>query len=242
MKHAWPEGVGVQHYDVLDSTNETAHRLASDGQSGPLWIVARKQSQGRGRRGRVWVSPPGNLYATLLLAPSAPKRRHAELGFAAALAVSEALAAYAPETQIALKWPNDVLLNARKVSGLLLEGLSGGALAIGIGVNLKHYPGATEFPATSLKAETGAEPEPDAVFAVLAARVHAWYEIWMEQGFDPVRNAWLARVFGLGGAIRVRLADGETQGTFEGVDRDGALLLRDASGSLARVAAGDVFF
>jgi BirA family biotin operon repressor/biotin-[acetyl-CoA-carboxylase] ligase len=236
---SWPEGVGIRRYGSIDSTNDEARRLAEAGEQGPLWIVAREQEKGRGRRGRTWVSESGNLFATLLTRASKPVS--GQLAFAAGLAAGESVAQLAPSIPVTLKWPNDVLLDGRKVSGILLESF-GDALAIGIGINLAHYPADTEFPATSVKGNTGRAPDPDDVLPLLAGAMAAWYEVWRDKGFSPVREAWLARASHLGGQIRARLEGGEIKGMFEGLDEDGALLLRMADGARRRIAAGDVFF
>jgi BirA family biotin operon repressor/biotin-[acetyl-CoA-carboxylase] ligase len=237
----WPAGVALRRHASLDSTNEEARRLAGSGERGPLWILALEQSAGRGRRGRAWVSQGGNLFATLLLGARPPAS--AELGFAAGLAVSDVLARYAPSATVALKWPNDVLLDGKKAAGILLEALGGEALAIGIGVNLAHHPQSTEFPATSLKLVTGRAAMIDDALQLLAVRMSAWYEVWRSQGFaSGLRRPWLERAAGLKGQIRARLDEGEMEGTFEGLDEDGALLLRREGGAVARITAGDVFF
>jgi BirA family biotin operon repressor/biotin-[acetyl-CoA-carboxylase] ligase len=228
--------VRVAQHDTIDSTNEEARRLAASGETGPLWITAHEQTAGRARRGRDWISNPGNLYATLLLPPEGPVEQRAQLSLVAGVAAAEAVAAFADN--VALKWPNDVLIGGEKVAGLLLESF-GGAVAIGFGVNLAHAPNGTEFPATSIAALTKA-PAPDEALAELARQWDAWYDIWRHQGFAPVRIAWLARAHGLGEGLRVRLSDGEMTGTFVGLDNDGALLLRRDDG-IARVTAGDVF-
>ena len=230
----------IVRHDSIDSTNEEARRLAEAGEAGPVWIVAREQTGGRGRRGRAWVSQPGNLFATLLVSPPGTLEHRAQLSFVAGLAAADMIAAYAQDG-VALKWPNDVLLAGRKVAGMLLESF-GTALAVGFGINLAHFPRNTEFPATSLGEMTGLTPSADEAFAHLAASWDAWYEGWQRDGFAPVRAAWLARASNLGESIRVRLMDREMDGVFENLDDDGTLLLRQAGGTLVRITAGDVFF
>jgi BirA family biotin operon repressor/biotin-[acetyl-CoA-carboxylase] ligase len=236
----WPRDLGLRRYDTLDSTNEEARRLAKSGVRGPLWIVSHEQTAGRGRRGRVWISESGNLFATLLM--QATTSLSAQLGFVAGLAAADAIAAHASGAEVALKWPNDVLLNGKKVAGILLEALGHDSLAIGIGINLAHYPRETEIPSISVAAVTGNPPDLDGILLRLASAMTAWYEIWLRQGFQPVRKAWLLRASGLGQPIRARLGDSEREGVFEDLDEDGALLLRDAAGTLTRITAGDVFF
>jgi BirA family biotin operon repressor/biotin-[acetyl-CoA-carboxylase] ligase len=240
LSATWPQGVAHLKYDELDSTNSEARRLAESGEAGPVWISAERQTAGRGRRGRVWDTPEGNLAATLLLRPKAEASIIGQLSFAAALAVAEMASHFAPQAAITVKWPNDVLAEGRKLSGILLEA-GPGWLAIGIGVNLASHPEGTEYPATSLAQLGVAPPSPDDALTVLAARFAHWYAVWMDQGFETVRAAWLARAGGLGQPIRARLPHETRNGVFEGIDAAGALLLNE-QGQVRAIAAGEVFF
>lgn len=232
--------------EEVDSTNAEARRLAIAGDPGPLWIAAKKQSAGRGRRGRVWTAPAGNLSATLLIRPARPAHQTAQLSFAAALAVSDMLAHYTQDHDLRLKWPNDVLLDGGKVCGILLEsetapdGLTRW-LAIGIGVNLAEFPPDTEHRATALGAVGLTPPAAMDALSGLAAAFAKWYEVWREDGFSALRAAWLARAYGLGSRIRVRLAGEETAGVFEDIDETGALVLGLANGQTRSIAAGEVY-
>lgn len=237
---SWPEGYGAIRYDELDSTNSEARRLAEAGEGGPVWISAVRQTAGRGRRGRAWESGAGNLAATLLIRPQAPQGAIGQLSFAAALAAAETAAHFAPSAAISVKWPNDVLAQGKKLAGLLLEGGSDW-LAVGIGINLANFPSGTEFPATSLAQLGLAPPSPQEALTVLAARFAHWYDTWMKTGFEPIREAWLARAAGLGKPIRARLPHETREGVFEGIDQSGALLLNE-QGSVRPIAAGEVFF
>jgi BirA family biotin operon repressor/biotin-[acetyl-CoA-carboxylase] ligase len=228
------------HHDTLDSTNSEARRMAQAGEPGPVWITAAHQNAGRGRRGRVWDSGEGNLAATLLLRPDAPAAVIGQLSFAAALAVAETAAHFAPGAAITVKWPNDVLADGKKLAGILLES-EPGWLAIGIGVNLANFPQGTEFPATSLAQLGIAPPSSDEALTVLAARFAHWYAAWMNDGFETLRAAWLARAGGLGLPICARLPNETRTGVFEGIDAAGALLLNE-QGQVHTIAAGEVFF
>jgi BirA family biotin operon repressor/biotin-[acetyl-CoA-carboxylase] ligase len=234
--NAWPQGYGLRRYDEIDSTNAEAKRLAAKGEAGPIWLTAARQTAGRGRRGRVWDSGSGNLAATLLLRPGKPDV--AQLSFSAALAVSDMAREYAPD--VTVKWPNDVLADGKKLAGILLES-ENGALAIGIGVNLAAHPSGTEFPATSLAALGVAAPAPDITLGMVATRFAHWYDLWMTDGFEPLRDAWLARAGGLGGPIRARLPHAEHRGVFVGLNESGALLLNE-QGTVRTITAGEVFF
>jgi BirA family transcriptional regulator, biotin operon repressor / biotin---[acetyl-CoA-carboxylase] ligase len=236
----WPQGYSRLVYAELDSTNEEARRLALAGEVGPVWIMAKRQNAGRGRRGRAWQTEEGNLATTLLLRPDAPQAITGQLSFAAALAVAEMASQFAPDAAIAVKWPNDVLADGRKLAGILLEGGSGW-LAIGIGVNLAGHPEGTEFPATSLTQSGIAAPSPEEALSVLAARFAHWYAVWMTDGFETLRGAWLARAKGVGAHIHARLPQETREGVFEGIDASGALLLNEG-GQVRAIAAGEVFF
>jgi BirA family biotin operon repressor/biotin-[acetyl-CoA-carboxylase] ligase len=231
---------GLAEFPELDSTNAEALRRAAAGETGPLWIRADRQSAGRGRRGRVWQGEPGNLFATLLLTPERPRADWAQLSFVAAIAAADMAAHVAPTAVIAVKWPNDVLADGRKLAGILLE-TAGAGLAIGIGVNLTSHPDGTEFPAISLAGLGARPPSAKDVLALLATSFAGWYEVWRGRGFEPVRDAWLARAAHLGQRIRARLPDRERAGVFEGIDAEGALLLNEGNRTHA-IAAGEVFF
>jgi BirA family biotin operon repressor/biotin-[acetyl-CoA-carboxylase] ligase len=244
---AWPEGYGLKEFAEIDSTNEEARRLAAAGVPVPVWIRADRQTAGRGRRGRAWETDTGNLAATLLLRPEKPARECAQLSFTTAIAVAETVARFAPQADIKVKWPNDVLADSGKIAGILLESASGAGasaswLAIGIGINLAAHPEGMETPATSIKALTGSAPTPSEVLAHLAGAFAKWYEVWRAQGFSPIRDAWLVRAARLGTRIRARLTSEETSGVFEGIDETGALILRESAGRVRIIAAGEVFF
>ena len=227
--------------DTIGSTNAEALALARSGERGPLWITARQQTAGRGRRGRTWVSEPGNLYATLLLTDAGPPERAAELSFVAALAVYDAVGARIPglSKRLALKWPNDCLIDGNKFAGILIEG-EGKAGAIGIGVNCVHHPAGTAFPATDLAA-AGVRATPETVFAALMPAMTNRLMQWDRgAGFTVIRSDWLKHAFQLGKTIRVALPEGGREGRFDGIDDTGRLMLRGAGGASEAITAGDV--
>ncbi|MFZ1990621.1 MAG: biotin--[acetyl-CoA-carboxylase] ligase, partial [Alphaproteobacteria bacterium] len=232
--------------DEVDSTNEEAKRRAEAGEAGGLFILARAQTAGRGRRGREWVSPKGNLFATLLLRPQVTPQKAAELSFVAANAVAEtfeSLGAFA----VTVKWPNDVLLGGAKAAGILLESSARNAasldwLAIGMGLNLQSAPTGTPYPATSLKAETGrVPPDPAEALPILAAHWARGYEGWEREGFARVRAGWLARAEGLGKRIIARLEAEEMHGNFIDLSETGELVLDTPQGRRL-ISAGEIFF
>ena len=205
------------------------------------WLIADCQQAGRGRLGRPWQSPVGNLHASGLtcLRPGDPEA--ATLALVAAVAVCDALAIWAKDVPLHLKWPNDVLSGGAKLAGILLE-RAGDAVVIGIGVNLAHKPDGMERPVTSLSALGIATPEPIVFMEALADIFSAWLARWRSEGLSVVRSAWLARAHPLGTALVANLPDGEAvQGLFNGLTQACALRLRLADGQVRVIYAGDVF-
>ena len=236
--------------DQTDSTNAEARRRADAGETGPLWIVARRQTAGRGRRGRQWESQDGNLFSTLMQLTRKSPAEAAQVTFVAALAIADLLDAWAPASLVTIKWPNDVMLAGQKASGVLVESgahESGGLwLAVGIGINLVSAPVGTERPATALahhlRGDAASPPTIEAASAKLAAAFDVWMTRWETLGFSPILDAWSARTAGLDGPAVARLGRETIEGRAEGVGPDGALKLRLADGSLRLISAGDVFF
>ncbi|SDH28301.1 biotin--[acetyl-CoA-carboxylase] ligase [Roseospirillum parvum] len=251
---ALPPGWRLLCRDEVDGTNATLVRWA-EGRGAPfdgapaegVVLVADQQTAGRGRQGRDWHSPPGNLYVSVLLDGAAGPARLAEVGFVAGVALAEAVAALMPAAAPALKWPNDLLLDGRKVAGLLLEtalGTDGGPwLVLGLGVNLAWAPPRgpeMAFPPGRL-ADAGPAPGRDALLAALVPRLAVWLAVWRHQGFAPIRAAWLERAHGLGGPIEARLGTGKRHGVFADIDPDGALVLDTETGR-ERLLAADIHF
>lgn len=248
MQHpVLPTGYELASFEEIDSTNEEARRRAQAGERGPLWIWAKKQVAGRGRRGRTWESPSGNLFCTLLIAPGAPAADAARLSFVAALAVYETVTAFVAPAKVRVKWPNDVLIDGQKVAGILLEssGESGAQLlpwlAVGIGINLQHQPEQPAYPATRIAAH-GFAPRPAEALSWLAEAFDRHFQTWRTKGFAPIRSAWLEHAAGLGQAVTARLPSETINGVFQGLDADGALLLALPDGSTRAITAGEVFF
>lgn len=231
----------IQRHTRLASTSDELRRLIAEGAPPGLVITAAEQTAGRGRQGRAWASPPGNLYASVLLEPAVPPARLPQLGLVAAVALGEMLAGLLPDGAVSLKWPNDVLVDGGKVAGLLVE-QEGPAAILGMGVNLAWAPPDTPYPATSLRA-AGVALTPDGALEPLLQALAGWLARWEAGGFAAIRAAWLARAHPVGTALRVRLggpaAAGVIEGTFGGLDADGALLL-DTPAGRRRIAAGEV--
>ena len=240
-------GAGVQlaAFAALGSTNEEALARARRGAFGPLWVVAREQTAGRGRRGRSWVSEPGNLYATLLVTDPSRPERAAELSFVAALAVHDALVELAPglAPRLALKWPNDLLCDGRKLAGILIEGENIGdrlAAAVGIGINCVSHPVGTTYPAADLSA-AGFPLAPEDLLRILSRTMLERLAQWRRgSGFAAIRENWLARGAGLGCPIEVLQGEERLSGRFDGLDETGRLIMHLPDGTRRVIAAGDV--
>jgi BirA family transcriptional regulator, biotin operon repressor / biotin---[acetyl-CoA-carboxylase] ligase len=235
------------HFDSLDSTNEEALRLLASGHAMPVWIIAAEQTRGRGRGGRHWESPKGNLYATLLMQTKVSAATATQLSFVAALAAHDAIAAHlvpAKRPRLKLKWPNDVLLDGAKVAGILLESLAGrqpGNLAVilGVGINVSHAPILDDRRVACLGLKTSAV---ESIFSALATTVSRRLDLWREgRGFEQIRQAWLERAIGLNEIIAVHVSGNAIRGRFKGVDTKGALQLETEPGVVVTVTAGDIY-
>jgi BirA family transcriptional regulator, biotin operon repressor / biotin---[acetyl-CoA-carboxylase] ligase len=241
-----PPAYRLERYDTVGSTNDEAKRLARAGAEEGTVAWALEQTAGRGRRGRVWVSPRDNLHASVIVRPDCPVNRAAQLGFVAALAVGDTLAmTFDGFEGLSYKWPNDVLVQGRKIAGILLESELGEGMApefvvVGVGINLASSPGDAEFPATSIAEQGLGHVSPAEALAGFTHHFQAWVERWRADGFAPVRTAWRANAMSVGEAIRVRLDAATLHGRFIDIDQEGALLL-DSAGELRHISAGDVF-
>ena len=231
----------IEQVAEIDSTNEACRLRALAGEVAGLVIRADRQSAGRGRRGRHWNSPQGNLYTSILLRPERPASEAAALGFAAVMAIGDvAQALLPPGARVQHKWPNDLLINGGKAGGILLEAQPG-FVVLGIGVNIASHPADTPYPATDLVA-AGAKPAtPQALLERLLTAFAPLYESWERAGFAALLPAWRRRAAGLGEAIEVRLERETLAGTFLDLEPDGTLRLGLSDGTERRIAAGDVY-
>lgn len=253
-------GYRLEAHESVGSTNALALERAREGDPGNLWVAASQQTGGRGRRGRPWATPPGNLAATLLLVDAFEASHAATLGFVAGLALGDALAAVVPTARVAvgvdganaahdrfeLKWPNDVLADGAKLAGILLESTMIDnkrlALAVGIGVNVTSHPQDVPYPATSL-AELNAQVDAGQLFLALS---DAWIDnvrMWNGgRGLAAIRERWLKHAAGLGAEVSVRSEGRVVRGIFETIDDLCRFVIREDDGSRIRIAAGDVHF
>ena len=231
--------------DEVDSTNRVAFERAAGGETCPLWIVARRQTAGRGRSGRQWASEPGNLYASLLVQLGCPLGAVPQVSLVAGVAVMDAIkqALGGREVALRLKWPNDVLIGDAKCAGILAESMTGSetvSVVIGIGINLAWYPAGLGRLATSL-AEQGAHVSPEAMLDKLAPAMQHWLEAWRSgAGFGAIRQAWLDRAGPVGEACSVNTGAERLEGRYLGLDSAGALLMQDKEGRQRSIGFGDV--
>lgn len=263
-KRALNAGYRVVGFDTVGSTNTLAMQAAMDGDAGKLWFAALQQTEGRGRRGRAWESPHGNLAASLLIVPNAPADSLASLGFVAGVALNTALARVIPQAAIhsaldgadgasgagrarfALKWPNDLLSDGAKLAGIMLEASKRPdgrtAIVIGIGVNVVAAPKDVPYPATSLAA-LGASIDAATVFEALAESWVECYQTWNDgEGTPAIIRLWRERAAGIGGEVAVQRKDDVLRGIFETIDEAGHLIVRDDDGHRIAITAGDVHF
>lgn len=236
----------VEHHDLVSSTNDLARERAIAGAGEGLVIRADQQTSGRGRRGRAWASPVGNLYCSILLRPACSPAVAATLSFATVIALGDVLAELLPGHPIQHKWPNDLLVDGKKISGILLE-TAGSAtdrldwLVIGLGVNIVSHPDQTLYPVTDLRSEGASDLTAPALLDRFLARFALHYAAWNRDGFAALLPAWKARAIGIGRDIVVRLDNQTLEGRFVDLDAEGMLMLNMTDGRTRRIAAGDVF-
>jgi len=235
----------IRHIAETASTNDDVKEAAAAGEAEGLVIHADMQTAGRGRGGRPWVSPPGNLYTSILLRPVCDLAQAHLYVFAAALAIYDTVHKQLLQTDIKIKWPNDVLVEGKKISGILLESSTTAKgnmewQVVGIGLNVEHYPQTALYPATSLRAMGAAVKPLSDILETLLDRFFEWKAALEKEGFAPLRKAWLERA--QTGPLSARLPHETLQGDFADLDKDGRLILRLANGKETAISAGDVFF
>lgn len=249
------QNYSVEAFDSIGSTNAEALERARAGERGPLWLVTDQQTAGRGRRQRAWVSPRGNLAATIVETVNVQPSVAATLGFAAGLALEAALQTISVEyrmrsggtanSKFLLKWPNDILAGGEKLSGILLEAETIGgdlAVAVGMGTNVVSAPEGTPYPATSLAA-LGITVSADDLFMALSDSWAEFRSIWDDgRGFPEIRRLWLERAAGLGEAVSIQSSGASVEGIFETIDETGCLIVAGRDGKRTPIAAGDVHF
>lgn len=236
-----------ERYVRVDSTNDLVLARARAGEAEGLVVIAERQSRGRGRHGRVWQSPPGNLYMSVLLRPSRPRGELGSLSLVVGLAAREGVAAAtAGRIRPRLKWPNDLLVGDAKLGGILLEAAptdgEGTAVAAGIGLNVARRPDLPQRPATVLAEWVAERPSPESLAERIVAALGVLYGTWNAHGFEALRERWLAAAHGLGEEVQLRLGERLVRGRFLDVDARGRLELGEAPGVRRLYDAGELFF
>ncbi|WP_417457174.1 biotin--[acetyl-CoA-carboxylase] ligase [Kordiimonas sp.] len=240
-----PAGVGASFLPECDSTNAVASKLGQSGETGPLWIVAGRQSAGRGRRGKIWKSEGGNLYASLLFKPAIEPSDMTAIPFLVALAVRDTFLDFGAD-DVRCKWPNDVLIGGHKASGVLIESSARNAkeldyVIIGIGINLMHFPNDAQFRATSLKAVTGNVIDVRHAFQALSHHLFDRLTNWKTSEITPIAEEWTNSAWGLGHRCVLRTATDTFEGTPLRLAGDGGLVVGLDNGEERSLYAGDIF-
>lgn len=233
-----PAMTRVVRRESVTSTNDVARCLAGEGADAWTVVLADRQTGGRGRAGRFWESPPGNLYSTLILRPGRPTVEWPSLSLVVALAIRDTVCRWLPADETRLKWPNDVMVGGRKVSGVLLETVPGQtpAILVGTGINVASCPdGAAALAALGTPAPTLAAVT-ETYLAAMSARVEAWEA----NGFAALREEWVASAAHRGETVLVRNGERVEEGRLVDLGGDGTLVIEDASGRPRRLAAGDL--
>ncbi len=233
-------------YPVVGSTNDEAKALLTTGAEEGTVVRAERQTAGRGRRGRQWISEAGNLYCSIILRPKCPLSQVSQLSFVMALAVGNTIlpALIRPEI-LSYKWPNDLLLQKEKVAGILIEtesqrGQLAEACVVGIGLNINVVPNHPIYPVTALKNHSQSKLSRDALFSELLEQIKNQYQVWQKEGFGPIRNAWMARAYNLGHKMAIAVGNNQASGQFVGLSPEGALLLKEESGFVHKLMSAEV--
>ena len=248
----WPSGIGYLEYSVLDSTNAEGKRIAFKN-SEETWILAHRQIAGRGSRGRIWLSGDGNFTASFLSYPCGTLKQLAHRTFTTSLALFDCLVyAGVPPNSLTLKWPNDVLLDNKKLSGILLETSTDPlskrvALIIGIGINLFSCPELSKgqkqsYLPTCLKAVLEDNtPSALTILTFLANSLQYWEKKYKNNGFQYVKDAWLALTYSFGSKVEIHIRGKKRKGYFQGISDSGSFILRE-NNNISELSIGDVFF
>lgn len=240
-----PDGSRHVALDSVVSTNIVALDIANSGEKGPIWVTAQEQTGGRGSRGRGWVSKRGNLYSSLMFESDCKPADAPTLAFAISLGLHAAITRLSPKNELKLKWPNDVLLEGRKVSGILLERHrinERDLFIVGMGINCAHHPSQTNHAATDL-AEHGIDVTPETLFSVLTQEMAGIIKHWDHgSGFSQIRKLWLDYACGVGERITARTINQEKSGIFLDIDQDGQLVLLADNGIREKISVADIFF
>ncbi len=236
----------LHDYPVVGSTNDEAKTLLAQGAGEGTIVCAQRQTAGRGRRGRQWMSPEGNLYLSLILTPRCLLSQASQLSFVIAVAVGQAILPFLTSPHLlSYKWPNDILVEKKKVAGILIETESqGGQLAdacvVGIGLNLALVPPNMPYPVTALGDHSSSAVLKEMIFPALLDHLKEAYQLWTDKGFAPIREQWLQRAHGLGQTLAITVGNREYRGEFMDLSPEGALLLKNEEGTIQRLMSAEI--
>lgn len=245
MKNWTHKNFNIHQFKELESTNKTAFEMASAQKLFDREIIlADAQTAGKGRQSRVWSSPQGNLYFSLVLQPQISASKIAQISFVAITALRLAVEGLDIDQKIENKWPNDLLVSGKKVAGLLLESkISGDScqfVILGIGLNLASNPDHTIFPATNLK-DSGVNLSAEEALKKFLNEFEKLYENWLIYGFSAIRKLWLNKAYRLQERITIKNAEEQIEGIFSNLDEAGNLILKLENNSLKTISTADIF-
>ncbi len=231
-------------FEEVYSTNDMARYIAQEGEDAPFWVISKKQTNGRGRRGRVWTSLSGNLFATYVIKLDDISKLSPLYSFIIAIALKNCIDKYIPSKHTFLKWPNDIIVDSKKISGILLESWvekPNAFIAIGIGVNLAQSPDIEDKETVSIKDYTK-PPEPKFFLSQLDAEFNKLLEIYKNDGFEIIKKLWEDHAYGIGKAVHIFSQSEDLNGVFGGISQNGELILIDENQCVKLIQAGDVNF
>jgi BirA family biotin operon repressor/biotin-[acetyl-CoA-carboxylase] ligase len=246
----WLKYFNLIIFDEIDSTNEEAKRLVQSGVSGNFVIWAKSQSKGKGRNGKRWISPPGNFYLSLLIRPEFDLSVSSELSFVVAVAIGGALSNFLENSskKIEYKWPNDVLINGKKLASILIEtsaksnSISLDWLIIGVGLNIISSPVEVSGLATNLSDEGFDDLILNKFVDEFMKSFTIFYDIWLKEGFSPIREKWLNNGVGIGEVITVSVGKDRVSGVFEDLTNEGCIKLSLPGGQMCYVSSEEIFY
>lgn len=233
----------LHDYEVIGSTNDEALLLYENGALEGTVVRAFHQMAGRGRRGRAWVSLPGNLYFSIILKPNCTLMKASQLSFVLAVALGEAIVPLLQSSHLLVyKWPNDLLLDNKKVAGILIQTESNSDTNLevciaGVGINIQSVPNNLPYQVTSLSLYSKEDLNLDRLLSVLLRSIDVYYTMWQQQGFEPIRHLWLQRAHSLKQELTIKIKEASIKGIFMGINSMGALLIQQADGSVREFAS-----
>ncbi|MEE2956354.1 MAG: biotin--[acetyl-CoA-carboxylase] ligase [Pseudomonadota bacterium] len=242
MEHTPTQVVGTRlfNHDTLDSTNNEAIRLIEEGKGEGAVVVANCQTAGRGRRGKIWKSPPGNLYLSIIF-PAIGIKDGGQVAYFSAVSVGDAITSFLSKTvRIRFKWPNDLLIEQKKIGGILIE-KKDDFYVIGVGLNIIKAPTLDEGKSISLQM-VGVSTNCSSLIQEIIKKFRVWNRVWRKKGFTKIRDAWVENATGIGSRIVIKAGNGiEERGIFMGVDKTGALHFKKDNGEKKKIFAGEIF-